>query len=203
MAPRDPLKVVIVGDDPLARSGISRLLSAATGLVVVAEYPSHTALAELDADVVIRDWTGSRSRVVSSGEAGAAPPTLSLVATEAEAAEALDGGSRAVLARSVEGELLEHAIRAVLAGGIVLDPSVATLPSIRTGNVDGGEELTLREREVLGWLAEGLSNKLIAARLDVSENTVKFHVNSILFKLGASSRTEAVVRAARLGLLVL
>jgi two-component system nitrate/nitrite response regulator NarL len=65
------------------------------------------------------------------------------------------------------------------------------------------EELTAREREVLQLLAEGLPNKAIAARLTISEHTVKFHVNAILTKLGVQSRTEAVVRAVRLGLIML
>jgi DNA-binding NarL/FixJ family response regulator len=65
------------------------------------------------------------------------------------------------------------------------------------------ESLTDRELQVLSRLAEGLSNKQIAARLGISEHTAKFHVNAILGKLGVQSRTEAVVRAARLGLLML
>ncbi len=65
-----------------------------------------------------------------------------------------------------------------------------------------GVDLTPREQEVLGLLAEGLSNKLIAARLGISEHTAKFHVNALLDKLGAETRTEAVVTAARRGLLM-
>jgi two-component system nitrate/nitrite response regulator NarL len=65
------------------------------------------------------------------------------------------------------------------------------------------EPLTPRELEVLRLVAEGLPNKTIAARLDISEHTVKFHVNTILGKLGVASRTEAVVRATRLGLILL
>ncbi len=65
------------------------------------------------------------------------------------------------------------------------------------------EDLTPRELEVLQLLAEGLANKAIAQRLGVSDHTIKFHVNAILGKLGAQSRTEAVVRATRLGLIVL
>jgi DNA-binding CsgD family transcriptional regulator len=63
--------------------------------------------------------------------------------------------------------------------------------------------LTPREREVLALLAEGLSNKAIADRLAISEHTAKFHVNAVLAKLGVQRRTEAVVRAARLGLVTL
>jgi DNA-binding NarL/FixJ family response regulator len=65
------------------------------------------------------------------------------------------------------------------------------------------EGLTVRETEVLSLLAEGLSNKGIAARLGISEHTAKFHVNAILSKLGAESRAAAIVRAARLGLVAL
>jgi two-component system, NarL family, nitrate/nitrite response regulator NarL len=65
------------------------------------------------------------------------------------------------------------------------------------------DPLTPRELEVLRLLSEGLSNKLIAARLGVSEHTAKFHLNAILGKLGAQSRTEAIVQAARLGLVAL
>ena len=64
-------------------------------------------------------------------------------------------------------------------------------------------ELTPREHEVLGLVAEGLPNKSIADHLSISEHTVRFHVNSIMSKLGAQSRTEAVTRATRLGLLLL
>jgi len=66
-----------------------------------------------------------------------------------------------------------------------------------------GESLTSRELEVLQYLAEGLPNKAIALKLGISEHTIKFHVNAILGKLGAQSRTEAVVRASRLGLIIL
>jgi DNA-binding NarL/FixJ family response regulator len=69
--------------------------------------------------------------------------------------------------------------------------------------MSSAEALTPREQEVIQLLAEGLPNKTIADRLHISEHTVKFHVNAILSKLGAQSRTEAVVRATRLGLLLL
>jgi two-component system, NarL family, response regulator YdfI len=81
------------------------------------------------------------------------------------------------------------------------------LPTHRAGpqEEDGlpGEPLTEREVQVLGMLAEGLGNKIIAARLDISEHTVKFHVSSILAKLGADSRTEAVTRGVREGLIMI
>ena len=78
-----------------------------------------------------------------------------------------------------------------------------TLLRPRAGPDALAEALTPRELEVLQLLAEGLSNKLIAARLGISEHTAKFHVNAILGKLGAQTRAEAVAQAARLGLLLL
>jgi DNA-binding NarL/FixJ family response regulator len=84
----------------------------------------------------------------------------------------------------------------------VRDPSFEGEAAIRGERLEGGEILTARENEVLQLLAEGLANKAIARRLGIRETTVKFHVNSILAKLGAQSRTEAVARAARQGLVL-
>jgi two-component system nitrate/nitrite response regulator NarL len=83
----------------------------------------------------------------------------------------------------------------VLAGAVLAVPE--PLPGLPV------EDLTPRELEVLQLLAEGLPNKAIGLRLSISEHTVKFHVNAILGKLGAQSRTDAVVRATRLGLIIL
>jgi two-component system nitrate/nitrite response regulator NarL len=96
-------------------------------------------------------------------------------------------------------------LRAAAGGLIVLDPALAgAVLSARETSPDRlVEELTPRELEVLQLLAEGLPNKAIGLRLEISEHTVKFHVNAILGKLGAQSRTEAVVRASRLGLIIL
>ncbi len=88
---------------------------------------------------------------------------------------------------------------------MVLDPTLAPaiLPARDWEDEPLVEALTPREEEVLHLLADGLSNKAIALQLGISDHTVKFHVNAILGKLGAQSRTEAVVRATRMGLLVL
>jgi DNA-binding NarL/FixJ family response regulator len=100
------------------------------------------------------------------------------------------------------------ALRAVMRGLVVLDPTIARLTTVRTPATlhfddERGETLTDRETEVLHLLALGLPNKTIASRLGISEHTAKFHVGSIMAKLGAASRTEAVATAARRGLLVL
>ena len=110
-------------------------------------------------------------------------------------------GLRAVLPPRATAEELAGAVRAVHAGLFVLHPE-ALVPS-RTGDtaVATGAPLTSREREIVELMADGANNRIIASRLAISRHTVKFHVASILAKLGARSRTEAVALALRRGLL--
>ena len=103
---------------------------------------------------------------------------------------------------------ISAAVRAVAAGLTVIEPGLLTVLErggrVATPMVDESQEgLTAREREILQLVAEGLTNKAIALRLTISDHTVKFHVASILAKLGAGSRTEAVHLAARQGLIAL
>ncbi len=118
----------------------------------------------------------------------------------------LRAGASAVLPRTASQEELLAAVHAAAAGLVTVHRDEAdAILSVRRPSPAGlapVESLTPREREVLAMLAEGCSNKQIAARLDISEHTAKFHVASILGKLGAASRTEAVTAAIRLGLLM-
>ncbi len=122
--------------------------------------------------------------------------------------KALRAGVRAVLPREVTPEQLRAALEAAAAGLVVVHASElgAVLPATVGSSVpvdDLPEPLTRREHEVLQMLAAGLANKEIAARLVISDHTVKFHVASILGKLGASTRTEAVSTGIRRGLVML
>jgi len=129
---------------------------------------------------------------------------VALVADEAAAGAALAAEARGVLARDAPPERVVAAVRAALDGLMVLDPSLAGLLQRPAADLDPPvETLTAREAEVLQLLAQGLTNRAVADRLGISEHTAKFHVNAILGKLGAQGRTDAVVRAARLGLIVL
>jgi len=199
------LRIAVIGDDPLARSGISALAGSVAGATVVAELSADELpnAAPLDADVVIWDLGPAEEAALGTVTRAVELPIVALVHRGAE--EALAAGARGVLARDVEGERLESALRAVVAGLIVVDEALrADLGRLRrTPTAEAAEALTPRELEVLGLLAEGLSNKLIGVRLGISEHTVKFHVNAILDKLDVETRTEAVVRGARLGLLLL
>ncbi|MBL8134839.1 MAG: response regulator transcription factor [Anaerolineae bacterium] len=208
------VRTLIVADSPLARAGMSALLDGA-GIVVVGGIGDEIDL--LDAvnvyhpDVIVWDmgWEplGMIERVA---DLRGRPLVLALTADRGAAVEAapalLGSGAKGLLLQSASGEALCAALHAVAQGMVVIDPVVAAaLHPHEEQGVDGAlaESLTAREMEVVGLIAEGLPNKSIARSLGISEHTVKFHVNAILTKLGAQSRTEAVVRATRLGLISL
>ena len=132
-------------------------------------------------------------------------PIVALLPDPAQANEAWSAGARGLLLRDVDASTLLATLRAVYEGLTVFAPELSTTrPAVL--NREPGllvEELTPRELEVLQLLAEGLPNKSITQKLSISEHTVKFHVNVVLGKIGAQSRTEAVIRATRLGLILL
>jgi DNA-binding NarL/FixJ family response regulator len=207
------LRVLIVADDPLARAGLAALLSAQPGCSVVGQVAEDGELtAALDVyrpQVVAWDLGWERvssarlERLAELAEAGT--PIVALLADEGQASEAHIAGARGLLPRDASAERLVAALASAAQGLVVLDPALAAL---MLGGRDQAatplvEALTARELEVLQLLAEGLPNKAIAHRLNISEHTVKFHVNALMGKLGAQSRTEAVVRATRLGLILL
>jgi DNA-binding NarL/FixJ family response regulator len=175
--------VEIRASDPLVVSGLE-VLAREAGAAVVDE----------DAEVAL----------IAGVEPEDGTPTVALVHDEDGAVRAWRAGALGVLARGVDARRLAAALQGVAAELAVIDPVFASLAERATRTPpELVESLTPREDEVLELLAEGLSNRKIAGRLEISEHTVKFHVNAILEKLDADTRTEAVVRAARLGLLLL
>lgn len=210
MSENQDLRVLIIGDDPLARSGLSSLLSAHPSIQVVGQMvsPDEVPLPRgpSNADVLLwdlgQDARASLDRLRALGDRDL--PILVLSPDEASAIDALGAGARGAALRNVGPDALAAALQAVSRGMFVLDESLARAalrPRISTAPPP--EPLTARELEVLELLAQGLSNKLIADRLGITEHTAKFHVNAILGKLGAQTRTEAVVQALRLGLVLL
>jgi two-component system, NarL family, nitrate/nitrite response regulator NarL len=200
------LRVLVVADDPLARSGLAALLGEQAGITVVGQAASTERIGRLievyDPEAVVLDLgTGVPDR--SSG-LDLAVPVLALARDGEHAVEALAAGARAVLLRDTDGSRLVTALTAVTRGLLVLDEALREAVRPRAVPAEAPvEALTPREREVLQLLSEGLPNRRIAERLGIGERTVKFHVNAILGKLGVSTRTEAVVVAARLGLVSL
>jgi two-component system, NarL family, response regulator YdfI len=133
---------------------------------------------------------------------------LSEAISPAASAQALQAGIRALLPSEISTDQLSAALQAAAAGLVVLHPAEipATYPAAAPASqplAELPEPLTRREREVLQMLAAGLANKEIAARLNISDHTAKFHVAAILGKLGAATRTEAVALGIRRGLVLL
>jgi DNA-binding NarL/FixJ family response regulator len=144
-----------------------------------------------EADVILREEA-------PEGPEPEGPP-LVVLTDDTPTARALQWGVRAILPRDAPADQIVAAIHAV-AEGLCAVPADAAAQALLLP-APGMEPLTPRESEVLEMLAEGIANKEIAARLHLSEHTVKFHVNAILGKLHAGTRTEAVTRAIRHGIL--
>ncbi len=201
----EPLPILVVSADPLARAGLAALLAGRDDLLVAGQAAPDGELraaveAVAPAAAVWDPGDGSGLDRMREAAAGGLR-VLALVSAAGQAQEALSAGAGGVLPRGAGADRIAAALRAVAAGLVVLDAGSAG-ELLRPAPAPA-EGLTPRELEVLSLLAEGLSNKAIAERLGISDHTAKFHVNAILGKLGAQSRSEAIVRAARLGLVVL
>jgi DNA-binding NarL/FixJ family response regulator len=199
----DPLPVLVVSADPLARGGLAALVAARSELVLVGESsPAEVAGVSARAAPAAILWDLGAGAGGAAAPRAAAAPVVVLAATEPAAAEAIRAGARGALSRGAAADEVAAALLAVARGLSVLDGGLAR-QFLRPPPAAPQDPLTPREREVLALLAEGLANKAIAARLGISEHTAKFHVNAILGKLGVESRAEAIVHAARMGLVVL
>src|SRR5687768_5275630 len=153
--------------------------------------------------IVVDYSVGEPEEILSIAESFPATPLVLIGADPATDGPGLSGTPVAYLPSDVDALALTAAVRAAAAGLIVLDPTVAGATGVHAHSrtSESGEMLTTREREVLQLVAEGLPNKAIARELGISEHTAKFHVGSLLGKLGAASRTEAVTLATRRGIL--
>ncbi len=208
------IEVVVVAAYPMMRAGLRAVLEATTDSTVVGEaagLAEGAALAgRLEPTVVLVDLGRSEpAELAELGSLARDEPALGLVVLSDPGAvrhlPALSRGRVGYLPRDADPSAIVQAIHSVAAGLVVLAPEM--VPSLvaapRPTDEPPAEALTSRELEVLALLAQGLPNKAIAHRLTISEHTVKFHVGAILAKLGAASRTEAVMLAARQGLLML
>jgi two-component system, NarL family, nitrate/nitrite response regulator NarL len=151
-------------------------------------------------DVIVLDGREDGLGLLQLKGLAAPVPVLALV-PRGGALEAIAAGASGALSRDASPEAIAAAVHALREGLAVFDRGFLGEVTPAAPTEAQKDQLTAREREVLGHLAEGLSNKQIAVALEISEHTAKFHVNSILQKLGAQKRVEAVVRAARLGII--
>jgi NarL family two-component system response regulator LiaR len=201
------IRVMLVDDHAVVRSGLATFLMASEDMELVGEASSGeqaiSMCSQADPDVVLMD-------LVMPGMDGATAtrkirescPEIQVIALtsfkEQELVQsALQAGAIGYLLKDISADELANAIRAAYAGKPTLAPEAAQalIQATRLPAEKIGFDLTEREREVLGLMIEGLNNTEIADRLFVSRSTAKFHVSSILSKLRASSRTEAVAVA--------
>ncbi len=211
------IRVFIVAASTLVRAGLQNVLADSrfdiAGSAANLESLSEQ-LADLETDVVLIETSADGHEelldALAVGDIMSDYATIVLAdqVSPGWTAEALRSGIRAVLPSDVSPEQLRAALEATAAGLVVMHPreASAALPAPAATAApprELPEPLTRRESEVLQMLAGGLANKEIAARLSISDHTVKFHVASILGKLGASTRTEAVSIGIRQGLVLL
>ncbi len=208
------IRILLAEDQRLLRDGLRIILDLEPGLAVVGEAADgeeavHRAL-ELRPDIVLMDVQMPRRGGVEATAliAAACPGTRVIVLTtfdyEDYVFEAVKAGAMGYLLKDVPAPELIDTIRRVHAGESFIQPRVASkllLELGRRSRAPQEEELTEREREVLGLLAAGASNRDIGARLYLAEGTVKNHVSNILGKLHAANRTHAVSLAREQGLL--
>jgi DNA-binding NarL/FixJ family response regulator len=208
-----PLQVLIVAGYPALRAGLSALLSQEGDLVPVddrlALLPPGTPVDASDnepPDVIVAD-AGSVSDAAIDDLRDRYPesPIVQIGSSPSVDDAALFESPGAYLPADIDGPALSAAVRAVAQGLTVISPGLLVAAVDADSQVvlagSDSDPLTPREREVLTLIADGLPNKAIARQLGISEHTAKFHVGSVLGKLGAASRAEAVTLATRRGLL--
>lgn len=211
----DPLRVLIADDHPMFRGGLRALLAGEPSIEVIGEAQTGAEAIELarshDPDVVLMDLTMpdtdgiEATRHITVEHPDVAVLVLTMLEDEASLAAALRAGARGYLLKGADGSEAVRAIHAVAAGEVIFGPGVAApiLGQLR----EGGEkitaslpELTEREREILELMAQGHANPVIAARVFLTEKTVRNYVSNIFRKLGVDNRVEAVIRAREAGL---
>lgn len=197
------IRVLVTASSPATRARLETLLRSSRTLEVVSDPAEGNSLAESAADlqpdlmvVELESAEEDPSDVLGELEVDAAVLLLVDDPDGAWVASALEAGVRAILPHQVTGPEIIAAVHAASEGLVVLGPGIRlglSDDARQSANLEPlPEPLTPREIEVLRALADGLGNKDIAERLGISEHTVKFHVGSVMGKLGATSRTQAV-----------
>ncbi|HEX6052690.1 MAG TPA: response regulator transcription factor [Gemmatimonadaceae bacterium] len=211
-----PIRVAVADDHPVVRDGLVAMLETQPDIEVVGTAANGEEalglVAAANPDVLLLDLemprldgvgvlrqlraSGRRPRVI----------VFTVFGTDERIIAAVEAGAAGYLLKGAPRAEVFAAVREVAGGGSLLAPvaTSAVLRRLRTDTPgDTAPSLTPRERAVLEYVARGLGNKQIAARLGIAERTVKFHVSSVFTKLGASNRTEAVTRAAQAGIIEL
>ncbi|MCZ6789634.1 MAG: response regulator transcription factor [Chloroflexi bacterium] len=214
---KETIRILVADDHPVLRDGLIAVLSTQSDFEVIGEAGSGAEAVRkaqvLQPDVVLLDLEMPEMDGVEALKLmrGSRPDVRVIIFTVFDTDErilgAVKAGAKGYLLKGVPRDQVFDAIRVVHAGGSLLQPVVASrlLDQISKGT-DGPKDassVTPRELDVLLLLAQGLQNKEIADNLSIAERTVKFHVGSILSKMGAGNRTEAVTIAVQRGLIKL
>lgn len=209
--PGAPIRLLIVDDHSVVREGLRAFLRLQDGIAVVGEaagpdeavrvaVESHPDVVLLDLVMPAGDGIGAIRRLLDAVP-GVRVLVLTSFADDAQIFAATAAGAAGYLLKDVDPQALADGIREVHAGRPALHPSVAARLMRRGGTAPRGRpDITVREREVLRLVVEGLANKQIAQRLGIGEKTVKTHVSRLLAKLGVADRTQAAVLAIREGI---
>jgi NarL family two-component system response regulator LiaR len=204
----DPIKIVLVDDHQVLRSGLKYIIDVIDDLEVVAEASNGIEAvkkcAELLPDVVLMDLLMPEmdgveaTRIILRENPRIRVIALTSFKEEEKIQAALEAGAVSYLTKDITIDDLSEAVHKAYAGIPTLSPEATrALINARMRPPSPGSDLTPREMEVLEYMVSGLSNPAIAEKLTVSRSTVKKHVSNVLWKLGASSRTEAVALALK------
>ncbi len=209
----DPIRILVVDDHPVVRDGLILVLQTQDDFAVIGEADNGRAALDqaqsLAPDVVLLDLEMPElDGVETLRELQVCCPEVSALVftaydTDERIVGAIEAGAKGYLLKGAPRDEIFHAIRVISTGGSLLQPVVASRLMYHVSNQSlqpEVETLTERELDVLRLLARGQANKEIAAALFITERTVKFHVSSILGKLDADNRTEAVAIAAQRGI---
>lgn len=210
-------RVLVAATSAVRRGGLEALVRGNRSLRLSGSVPGTAGLAararEVQPDAILADIaTGDRQFIATIGSLAEEDIPVVVLIDDPEpgwAASALRAGVRAIIPRESSSEEILTAIHTAVNGLVLVEAGTAQelAKYAPSGNGEGAvehlEELSPREVEVLRWMAEGFGNKEIATRLGISDHTVKFHISSILAKLGVGSRTEAVTQGIRMGLVLL
>jgi DNA-binding NarL/FixJ family response regulator len=204
------IRVVIADDHAVVRHGLALLLSTFAGVELVGEAMDGEAAVSLAAserpsvmlmDLEMPGLDGiEATRRIKSAHPDIAVVVLTSFSDRERILQAIDAGAAGYLLKDVEPGELAKAIESAARGEAPLDPRAARTILGERREAAPATELSDREREVLALVAEGLPNKLIARRLDISEKTVKAHLTSVFKQIGVTDRTQAALWAERHGL---
>jgi DNA-binding NarL/FixJ family response regulator len=201
------IRVLIADDHPLVRQALTQLLSGAEDMVVVGAAADGHEVVEMaggtSPDVVLMDLEMPRLNGIHATEAlkaagsSAHVVVLTTFSDRDRILGALDAGALGYLLKDAEPEEILRGVRAAAAGDSPLAPRAAREMISDRSQSSSGSELSARELEVLALVAEGLPNKLIARRLEISEKTVKAHLTRVFAEIGVTDRTQAALWAQR------